>query len=79
MGKINFGHKTGENLKYSVYSPSGTEREADVELPESPVGSSRYIAVSTVVQHGDDVIVKNDSDTVVGHGEYLEDGWLKNG
>jgi len=81
MSKINFGHKTGETLTFSVYSPASVEREADTSLPESPVGSGRYIADSSTVQDGDDVIVKNASSVVVGFGEYRKENlsWLKNG
>lgn len=81
MGKINFGHITGETLTFGVYSPASVEREVGTSLPESPAGSSRYIAESSTVQDGDDVIVKNASSEIVGHGEYLKENltWLKNG
>ena len=81
MGKINFGYKTGETLTFGVYSPTGVEREVGTSLPESPAGSYRYIAESSTVQDGDDVIVLNASNIIVGHGEYRKEGltWLKNG
>lgn len=81
MGKINFGHKTGETLTFGVYSPASVEREVGTSLPESPAGSSRYIAESVTVQDGDDVIVKNAAGLAVGAGEYLKESltWLKNG
>jgi len=81
MSKINFGWKTGETLTFGVYSPAGVEREIGTELPEFPAGSCRYIAESSTVREGDDVIVKNASGTPVGHGEYIKEGltWLKNG
>ena len=81
MGKINFGWKTDENLTFGVYSPAGVEREVGTSLPESPVGSYRYIAESSTVQDGDDVIVLNAASKIVGHGEYKKEGltWLKNG
>ena len=81
MGKINFGFKTGETLTFGVYSPASVEREVGTSLPESPAGSSRYIAESSTVQEGDDVIVLDASGNAVGHGEYIKEGltWLKNG
>ncbi len=81
MGKINFGWKTGETLTFGVYSPAGVEREVGTSLPESPVGSYRYIAESSTVQDGDDVIVLNSVPKIVGHGEYRKEGltFLKNG
>jgi len=81
MGKINFGHKTGATLTFGIYSPASVEREAGTSLPESPAGSRRYIAESTTVQDGDDVIVLNDTPVLVGFGEYRKEGitWLKNG
>ncbi|GAG24472.1 unnamed protein product [marine sediment metagenome] len=81
MGKINFGFKTGETLTFGVYSPADVEREVGTSLPESPAGSYRYIAESSTVQDGDDVIVLNDTPEIVGHGEYLKESinWLKNG
>ena len=81
MSKINFGYKTGETLTFGVYSPAGVEREVGTSLPESPAGSYRYIAESSTVQDGDDVIVLDDTPRIVGHGEYLKEGlmWLKNG
>ncbi len=81
MGKINLGHKTGQTLTFGVYSPASVEREVGTSLPESPAGSRRYIAESTTVQDGDDVIVLNASSNVVAYGEYLKENltWLKNG
>ena len=81
MGKINLGHKTGETLTFGVYSPADVEREVGTSLPESPAGSSRYIAESSTVQDGDDVIVKNAANKIVAYGEFLKEGltWLKNG
>lgn len=81
MGKINFGFRSGETLTFGVYSPASVEREVGTSLPESPAGSSRYIAESSTVQDGDDVIVKNAASVAVGHGEYLKEHltWLKNG
>ncbi len=81
MAKINFGWTTGETLTFGVYSPADVEREVGTSLPESPAGSRRYIAESSTVQDGDDVIVLNDTPTIVGHGEYRKEGltWLKNG
>lgn len=80
MGKINFGWETGDTLTFGVYSPASVEREVGTSFPESPAGSGRYIAESTTVQDGDDVIVK-DAVGVVGHGEYLKEHmiWNKNG
>ena len=81
MGKINFGHKTGETLTFGIYSPASVEREVDTELPESPAGSYRYIAESSTVQDGDDVIILNDVPRIMGYGEYRKEGltWQKNG
>ena len=81
MGKINFGHKTGETLTFGVYSPASVEREVGTSLPESPAGSRRYIAESITVRDGDDVIIKNASNVIVGYGEYLKETltWQKNG
>ena len=81
MGKVNFGFKSGETLTFGVYSPASVEREVGTSLPESPAGSSRYIAESSTVQDGDDVIIKNAAGLAVGHGEYLKENltWLKNG
>lgn len=69
MGKINFGYPTGKTLTFGVYSPVDVEREVGTSLPETPAGSGRYIANSSTVLLGDDVIVKKGSD-VVGSGEY---------
>ncbi|KKK52139.1 hypothetical protein LCGC14_3107920 [marine sediment metagenome] len=81
MGKINLGHKTGQTLTFGVYSPASVEREVGTSLPESPASSGRYIADSTTVQDGDDVIVKNAAGKVVAYGEYLKESltWAKNG
>ncbi len=81
MGKINFGWQTGETLTYGVYSPASVEREVGTSLPESPASSGRYIAESTTVQDGDDVIVKDATGFKIGHGEYLKEHliWSKNG
>ncbi len=81
MGKINLGHRTGETLTFGVYSPASVEREVGTSLPESPASSSRYIAESSTVQDGDDVIVKNAAGLVVAYGEYLKERltWQKNG
>ena len=81
MAKINFGYQTGETLTFGVYSPADVEREVGTSLPESPASSCRYIAESSTVQDGDDVIVKDAAGNAVGHGEYLKEGltWLKNG
>lgn len=81
MGKINLGHKTDETLTFGVYSPASVEREVGTSLPESPVGSKRYIAESTTVQEGDDVIVLNAAGKIVAYGEYQKESlsWLKNG
>lgn len=81
MGKINLGNRTGATLTFGVYSPASVEREVGTNLPESPVGSGRYIAESSTVQEGDDVIVKNAAGKVVAYGEYQKESlsWLKNG
>ncbi len=82
MSKINLVWKTGKTLTFGVYSPASVEREVGTSLPESPAASGRYIATSTTIQDGDDVVVK-DSGTgrVVAGGEYLKEHltWLKNG
>ena len=80
MAKINFAFRTGATLKFNVYPPTGAAREENTNLPESPVSSTRYIAESSTVQEGDDVIVKEGT-VPVGHGEYTKEGltWLKNG
>lgn len=81
MGKINLGYRTGETLTFGVYSPASVEREVGTSLPESPAGSRRYIADSTTVQEGDDVIVLNAAGKIVAYGEYDKESlsWLKNG
>ncbi len=81
MGKINLGHKTGQTLTFGVYSPASVEREVGTSLPESPAGSGRYIAESSTVQDGDDVIVKNAAGKITHYGEYLKEHltWAKNG
>lgn len=81
MGKINFGYKTGETLTFGVYSPASVEREVGTSLPESPANSCRYIAESSTVQEGDDVIIKDASGNAVAYGEYKKEelSWLKNG
>ena len=82
MGKINGGWKKNTaGLTYGVYSPASVEREVGTSWPESPAGSGRYIAFSTTVQDGDDVIISDAVGIAILFGEYLKEGmtWAKNG